>query len=247
MGVYLGTEAVSFAGVSGGYGINGHLLTTSTYTFNLGQTNYSTLTVSTTAAAITLPATTYTSTASTTVAAIRIGEDYGGTVIDRNNHDYVVFTQVKVAYGYGGNDVSSVIHPIRTAYVRDYQEGKYRNSVTASTGKLTTAYTKNGSYITSTTVLLYQKADGNYAISAQTYGIYGTATPSFATSNNKDYININCSGFNVRAHATYAPVDTLNLIDPSKTIITITCQVYETDRSSYTNIYDAAYELAANP
>lgn len=248
MAIYLGTNKVSNAGTNGGFMLNGHLLIAKTYTFNLGQTNYSSLTPTTTAQALTLPATTITTSPSTNITCFRIGENYDGTKIDREAHDYVIFSQVKIEYNYGSNNVASTIHGIRFVYSRDNQEGKYRGTVDPSTGFLLSVYSKTASSINYKNLLLYQKANNTYATYASAYGIYGASDASFNMGGtpSKDYINLVCNGFNVRAHDSYCPVASLQAINPTNTIITATWQIYEGDRSSYTNIHDTAYELAAN-
>ena len=90
MAIYLGTNEVSFAGPNGGFMLNGRLIATKEYEFKLSDTNYSSLTISTTAQTLTLPATTYSS-ASTSIICYRLGQDYDGTVINLYNHDYVIF------------------------------------------------------------------------------------------------------------------------------------------------------------
>ena len=67
MAIYLGTDKVRLSGTNGGYGLNGRLLLTKTYSINLGQTNYSSLTPSTTSQNLTLPATTYSTSGGTYV------------------------------------------------------------------------------------------------------------------------------------------------------------------------------------
>lgn len=247
MAIYLGTNKVSLAGPHETYLMNGHLLTKKSYNFNLSQTNYSSLTISTTAQSLTLPTTTYTTTAGTTMTCFRLGEDYDGTGIDRNNHDYVIFMECVINFNYGSNNMNSKIRGIRSSYARDYQEGKYRNSIISTTGELNTTYTKNYSNITSCTPFLYQKADNTFALTTS-QGIYhsGSTIASFGTTNNKTYLNLNCGAFSVKGNDTYCPVSTLNLINPAQTQIQVTWYVYEGDRSMYTNIYDRAYELVAN-
>ncbi|MBO7080169.1 MAG: hypothetical protein J6W64_10330 [Bacilli bacterium] len=90
MAIYLGTDKVSLAGTSGGFMLNGRLIATKEYEFKLSDTNYSSLTISTTAQTLTLPATTY-SNASTSITCHRLGQDYDGIMIDLYNHDYVIF------------------------------------------------------------------------------------------------------------------------------------------------------------
>ena len=249
MAIYLGTNKVSNAGTNGGYMINGRFLTTKTYTFNLGQTNYSSITPTTTAQALTLPATVYSTSPSTSITCLRVGENYDGTIIDRNDHDYVIFCYLTIDYNYGSNNVASTIHGIRFAYAKEYPEGKYRNSVNASTGILTNTYTKGSNIVGgTTTVLLYRKANNTYAIKDGSNGIYGACSASMSSEGTplKDYISLTCNGFNVKANTSYCPVEALKAINPAGTIVTVQWDIYEGDRSSYTNVYDKAYELVAN-
>ena len=230
--------------------INGHLILTKTYTFNLGQTNYSSLTPSTTAQSLTLFTTDYTTTAGTTIKCYRIGEAYDGIIIDRNMHDQVIFFECITNYNYGSNNVSSTIHTIKTAHTRDYQEGKYWSGINSSTGTInyTATPSKNASNITTLTPTLYQKADNTYAFTTTACGIYhsGTTIASFSTANNKDYLDLSCGAFSVKANDSYCPASSLSLINPANTQIQMTWYIYEGDRSMYTNIYTRSYELVAN-
>lgn len=247
MAIYLGTNKVDYVGTNGGYMLNGHLILTKTYSFNLGQTNYSSLTPSTTAQTLTLFTTDYTTTAGTTIKCYRIGENYDGTIINRDAYDYVIFFECVINYNYGSNNVSSTIHGIRSTYVKDFQEGKYRNTVIAATGEQNITYTKSASNITIVTPFLYQKADNTYAVTTS-QGIYhsGTTIASFNTADSKDYIELQCGAFSLKAHDTYCPASSLALINPSQTTVQATWYIYEGDRSMFTNIYDRAYELVFN-
>ena len=248
MAIYLGENEVQYTGLAGGYMVNGKLLTSKTYTFNLGQTNYGSLTPSTTAQNLTLPATTYTASPAATIVCFRLGENYDGTIINRDEHDYVVFSQVKIDFNYGTNNVNSTIHGVRFAYARDNQEGKYRAGINASTGNLTSTYTKNAGNVTTSSILLYQKADNTYAFRAAAVGIFGAPDATFNSGGTpaKDYIDLRCTAFKVQGNATYFPVEALTALNPANTTITVTWQVYEGDKSSYSNIINTAYELAAN-
>ena len=100
MALYLGTNKVGIIGPNDGFLINGRLLVQKDYTINLGQTNYSELTISTTSQNLTLPATTYTTTPSTTIICYRIGANYDGTIVDFNTFDYVGFVECVIEYNY---------------------------------------------------------------------------------------------------------------------------------------------------
>ena len=195
MAIYLGTNQISYSGTNGGYMINGHLILTKTYTFNLGQTNYSSLTPSTTAQSLTLFTTDYTTTAGTTIKCYRIGEAYDGIIIDRNMHDYVIFFECITNYNYGSNNVSSTIHTIKTAHTRDYQEGKYWSGINSSTGTInyTATPSKNASNITTLTPTLYQKADNTDAFTTTSDFVEG-AGKSYPAGTNIVCINTATSG-----------------------------------------------------
>lgn len=247
MAIYLGTNRVSPAGTNGGFMLNGRLIATKTYDIKLSDTNFSSLTPSTTAQSLTLPATTYTTTASTTVTCHRIGEAYGGPPIDPNNHDYVVFYEAVIDLVYSSS-VAGTIHGIRSIYTRDFHHGRSHRTIDSTTGQLTTALNLTGtSYITSATLLLYQKADNTYAISTTNYGVYVSPTPA-AISNTSGvyYLNLNVGGASVRAHDSYFPVEAIQAINPTNTIIKSTWYIYEGDKSMYGQIYDRGYQLVAN-
>ena len=153
-----------------------------------------------------------------------------------------------INYNYGSNNMASTIHGIRSAYVKDAQEGKYRSSVVSATGQQTTTYTKNVSYITNCTPLLYQKADNTYGVTTSN-GIYhsGSTITSFSTANGADYIDLKYGAISVKANDSYCPVASLTKISPAATTVSCTWYIYEGDRSMYSTINDRAYELAANP
>lgn len=133
MAIYLGENKISPAGTNGGFMLNGRLLTTKTYSFNLGQTNFSSITPTTSTQTLTLPATDYSS-ASTNITCIRVGKTYDGTIIDRTAHDYHIFRHYVINYNYGSNNVSGTIHPIRGAGGYDYTYGHYCNGLNTLTG-----------------------------------------------------------------------------------------------------------------
>lgn len=249
MAIYLGTNKVDLAGLQPGnqlgYMGNSKLIAEKTYSFNLGQTNYSSLTVSTTSQTLTLPATTYTTSPSTSINVFRVGEDYDGIIIDRELHDYVSIGEGKIEYAYTQPDnvMNSLVHGIKTSMCRDYQYGKHYT--VSSTGELNTSKNYGGSYFSGQAVLLYKKTDGTYSTTTS-YGIYSTSTPVIAyVDATKDYLNLQLSSISVRAHATYFPVDAMNYIDPTNTILTFTWHIYEGDSNVFSRIYQTAYGNAA--
>ena len=245
MGLYLGTNEVTLAGPNDGFMTNGKLIATKNYEIKLSDTNFSSLTPSTTAQTLTLPATDYSS-AGTSVTCFKLGEDYDGTIIDPYHHDYIVYYENVVEFVYSSS-VSGTIHGIRTVYTRDFQHGRCYSSIDSSTGKLTSSLSATGSsYVGSRAVLLYQKADNTYAFYSTAYGVYAAPTPAaISTSNNKGYINLNLSSVSVRGHDTYFPVAAITALNTTNTKIKNTWYVYEGDKSMYGRIYEA-YALAAN-
>jgi len=249
MAIYLGTNKVDVTGLQPGnqlgYMGNSKLIAEKTFSFPLSDTNYSSLTVSTTSQTLTLPATTYTTSPSTSITIFRIGEDYDGTIIDRDLYDYVCIGEGKIEYAYTQSDsvMNGLIHGIKTGICKDYQYGK--NYTISNTGELNTSKSYGGSYITCQTVLLYKKTDGTYSTTTS-YGVYSNNTPTISYTNaSKDYFNLQVSSISVRAHASYFPVDAMNYIDPTNTILTFTWHIYAGDSNAYSRIYQTAYGNAA--
>lgn len=247
MAIYLGTDKVSLGGTNGGFMLNGRLIATKEYEFKLSDTNYSSLTVSTTAQSLTLPATTY-SNASTTITCFKLGVSNDGTIIDVYNHDYIVIIETVTSYVYSSS-IADTIHGIKSVYVREWNEGKYYGSVDSATGQLNTAAnpTYAGATATSTARLLYQKADNTYALSTTNYGVYGTPTPAaIGITNGEGYLDLKLSSFSVRANSTYFPEAAMNLLDTTNTKIKSTWYIYEGDKSMYGQVYGRACELVTS-
>lgn len=249
MAIYLGTNKVDMAGLQPGnqlgYMGNSKLIAEKTFSFLLSNTNYSSLTISTTAQTLTLPATTYTTSPSTSINVFRVGEDYDGTIIEKDLHDYVCIGEGQIEYAYTQSDsvMNGLVHGIKTSTCRDYQYGKHYTI--SSTGELSTSKSYGGTYLTSQALLLYKKTDGTYATTS-TYGIYTTSCPIISyVDAAKDYLNLQLSSISVRAHATYFPVDVMNYIDPTKTTLTFTWHIYEGDSNVFSRIYQTAYDNAA--
>lgn len=243
MAIYLGENKISPAGTNGGFMLNYKLIATKTYSFNLGQTNFSSITPTTSTQSLTLPATDYSS-AGTSITCARVGKDYDGTVIDRTAHDYYIFRQHIMNYNYGSNNVSGTIHPIRGTGGYNYFYGHYRDGIDSSTGITTDRYTYSGS-VASVMPMLYQKANNTYAITTS-QGIYGGNTPIDYVSNTAgDYLNLNFSYFYVKYNNSYCPLAALQAINPANTIITITWEIYEGDVSEFSKVY-SVYDLVKN-
>ena len=251
MAIYLGTNKINISGLQpgnqAGYMNNAKLLVKKEYNFPLSNTNYGDLTISTTAQTLTLPATTYTTSPATTITVFQLGEDYDGTIIDTTEHDYVLIATGEIEYKYTVNDntINTLIHGVKTGICRDQQFGKY-HPILADTGHLNTTWTANNSYCTSQAVLLYKKVNGTYASTTSTGVYFGTGiTSSISTSSGKQYMQLKLGSVSAKAHASYFPVDAMNYIDTTNTIIKCTWYVYEGDYGVYSRIYQSAYELAA--
>lgn len=246
MAIYLGTNQVSYTGTNGGYMLNGRLITTKEYELKLSDTNFSSLTVSTTAQSLTLPATDYSS-SGTSVTCFRLGNDYDGTPIDLYNHDYIVLFEAITTYNYSSS-ISGTIHGIRNVYTAAQSEGRYYNTLNSTTGQRNTSGdpTTGSSASVTRALLLYQKADNTYAIYTTAYGIYCAPTPAFTTNSNGGYINLNLSSVSVRGNDSYFPVSAINALNTTTTKINCKWYVYEGDKSLYGQVYDRAYELTCN-
>lgn len=247
MALYLGTNQVDIMGPSEGFMKNGRLIATKNFEFKLSDTNFSSITPTTTAQSLNFPATDY-SVAGTSVTCFRLGSQYDGTIIDPSNHDYVVFFESVAEFAYSSS-VSGTIHGIRGVYTRDFQHGRYRNSIDSSTGMINTSSlsTTGSTYLTSRSLLLYQKADNTYAVYTTAYGVYLAPTPAAIVGSNASsgYINLNLASMSVRAHDSYFPVAAIQALNTTNTKIKNTWYVYEGDQSMYGKIY-SAYELVAN-
>lgn len=250
MAVYLGLNQVGIANLiekpDDQYGFlkNSQLIKTVTYDLLLSNTNFSSLTISTTNQGLTLPATDY-SNAGTSIIVDRIGEAYDGTIINRNEHDYVVLCKGYWTYAFTVNEatINTLIHGVKTGICRDFQAGKYNTINTA--GTLNATNTFGTAYLASSAVLLYRKVNGQYATATNT-GIYTTSqTASFAAASGQDYCNLLLGGLGVKASASYFPVDAMNYIDPANTTLHFIWEIYEGDKNIYSTIYQTAYNYVA--
>lgn len=247
MAIYLGTNKISPVGPNA-FLTNGHLLTTKTYSFNLGQTNYSSITPTTSQQSLNLFTTAYTTTVGTSIICYRLGSSYDGTEINRYNNDYVILGKAVVEYNYGTNNVTSTIHGIRSTYARDYYFTRYTTSINSSTGQIGTSIGNQtgGTYTNSCTPYLYQKVDNTYAITTS-QGIYvGGASASLSGSAGAEYMDLTFGPLYVKYNDSYCPLTCLQAINPSQTIINITWEVYEGSRNSLGWIYNESYRLAFN-
>lgn len=246
MPIYLGENRVSLSSPDAGFLQGGYLVAKKTYSFNLSQTNFSSITPTTSAQNLTLPATDY-SAAGTTITCLRVGEN-DGIVVDRSTGDYTFYCEVKINHSYGNNDISSINHGIRYVSAQEIQYTAYRNTFDAQTGILKAdRVVTTGTHVTSKTILLYQKANNEYVIYGGNSGIYGTASADFGTTNGITYINLKCTTFKVQGNATYFPVDSFSYIDPSQTTIDVTWYIYKGGHNSYGNMLERCNELVSNP
>lgn len=249
MAVYLGSNEVSISGTvldsQPGFMQNSKLIAEKTYSFTLADTNYSSLTPSTTSQNLTLPATTYTTTPSTTITCLKLGESYDGTVIDRENHDYVIIGNIKVVVAY--TTIPSGSCQMNYVATRDYQIGKYPSSINSTTGEFTSMYS-SGTYCTTASLGVFKNAAGNY-ISQSGYGIKGgyasASISSGAPSASINYIDLKIQNFSIQAQATYMPVENFAMINPTNTTFVATWKIYEGDRSIYSELYDTSAKKAS--
>ena len=245
MAVYLGTNKVGIYGPvsDGGFTIGGRLLAVKTYSFKLSETNFSSLTPSTTAQTLTLPATSYSS-AGTTMTCFQLGPTADGTPIDVYKNDYFVFFEGTVEFSYASS-VSGTIHGIRTAYTRDFQYYHYYSGVNSSTGKVNDSYNATSTYTTSSSRLLYQKADNTYGISTTAYGIYMAPTPVAVTASTS-LMKLQIGSVSVRGSDSYCPVAAINALSAANTTLTGTWYIYEGNRNAAGELTNRAVELATN-
>jgi hypothetical protein len=242
MALYLGTNKVDIMGPNDGFMTNGRLIAEKNYEVKLSDTNFSSLTPSTTAQTLTLPATTYTTSASTTITCHRIGEAYDGTIINRTQHGYLVFFECQIEYVYSST-VSGTIHGIRGGYARDFQNYNYQSSVDSTTGELTSIVYSGTTYTGSINALLYQKADNTYASTTTQCGIYTAATPASMASN---YIDLKLASVSIKTNDSYFPAAAFTALNTTNTKIKCTWYVYEGDHTIADQFYTRAYQLAAN-
>lgn len=249
MAVYLGSNEVSMSGTvldsQPGFMSNSKLIAEKTYSFTLADTNYSSLTPSTTSQTLTLPTTAYAPTPATTITCFRLGESYDGTIIDRENYDYVVIGNVKIVVAY--TTMPSASCQINYVSTRDYQIGKYPNALNSTTGEFTGIYSNSG-YLTNTATGICKNAKGSY-VQSSSYGIKGgsatCSTTAGSPSASINYINLNLSGFSIQANTTYMTVENFANIDPANTTIVATWKVYEGDHNIYSELYGTSYKKAS--
>lgn len=247
MAIYLGENKVSLAGTNGGFMLNGRLITTKSYEFNLSDTNFSSLTPSTTQQSLTLPATDYSS-AGTSITAFKIGESYDGTSINFKDHDYVVICSLVITFNYGTNNMNSLVRGVRFGYSKDSQKGKYPSTLNTSTGLYDVSKISTGSsYIGSSSTLIYQDTSNQYKAQSSGYGIYGTSDcgTSLDTSTGVGYCELKFSGFYLKSNDTYFPNSSIALLNAANTKIKGIWYIYEGDKNAYTEYQTMSRLLAS--
>lgn len=229
-----GTNAAWFGGE------NPILLFTKEVEWALSDTNYSSLTPSTTNQYLTLPATSYSS-ANQNVILDRWGNGYnGGTALNFAEYNYVViydiFTPVvytteesTMALGHQQVMTSSIIIPIA-------QKPRYSSSIiyypsdTVSGATSTTPITCSGYwYRTASNVQAYYTTT-NYGVG----GIYTTPSVSLQSSASLTpaYIYFYSGSFRVCANATYMNVSAFDYVNPDETKIHERIKLYQVDKFS---------------
>lgn len=250
MALYLGTNQVQLTQPNDGFMMGGHLIATKTYNFNLGQTQFSTITPSTSSQSIPLFTTTYTTTVGNSATCYRIGGTYGAPVINTQLFAYLIFYECVVNYNYGSNNVASTIHGIRSAVGRVFAIDHYY-TIASATGALSTTFSVGtGSGFTYNNYL-YQKANNTYAAYASTaYGVFpsgsGVASRGGTSGASNEYLNLIIPGLNVRLNSTYCPAASIQALVPASTTISCQWKVYEGNQTAYRDTIARSFELIAN-
>lgn len=242
MAIYLGTNQVGVntnIGPSGQLAFmkNGNLLTTKTYSFKLSDTNYSSITPSTTSQTLTLPATTYTTNGGTSIICHKIGQSYDGTIIkytsDLDTKFYMIFMQESHDYAYtvGDSTLNTIPYGIKTNFY--YINVPYRYS----TSYPITSYGTSSSSSIYTNGTLYK--ENNAYKSSSGIGIYVNSSSQISIQSN--YIDLKISSLTVRADTSKFAVDALNYLNPSNITFNITWKVYQCEDNPYLYIYKRLY------
>lgn len=244
MSLYLGTNKVDIMGPSEGYMTNGMLIAKKEYEIKLSDTNYSSLTPTTSAQTLTLPATTYTTSPNTTITCFKLGQDYDGTIINRSAYGYTALFEFQIEFVYSSS-VTGTIHGVRYGYAKDFVQYGYPSSFNSTTGVLNVNNINNNTntYTSNSSRLLYQKADNTYATSTNSYGIYISLTPLVCNSNN---IELRLSGVSIKYNDTYFPLAAMQAINTTSTKMKATWYVYQGDSTVASRLYTRASMLASN-
>lgn len=246
MAIYLGNNKIAPVITKDplliGYMTNGKLIATKTHSFKLSDTNFSSITPTTSNQSLTLPATTYTTSPATSIICHKLGESYDGTIINRDTHDYLVYFECFFDYVYT-QSMTGTTHGIRTSLVLTNSSYTYHGL--NATGEISTSTSTSSYSAPSCYPLLYQKEDNSYG-SLSGYGIY-INSGSYIADFYSNYINLKLSYMYVRGHATYFSIDSIQLIKPADMTLNFTWKVYEGDKNFYSNTYEYAYSKLANP
>lgn len=204
-------------------------------TIYLNETNYSSLTPSTSQQTLQLPATAYTANPSTSIILDRYGPEYHNGTLNWGNKDYLLVSQVIIDIKYTQNESSLTMpHALKYGGVCYYYYFKYPSTFNITTGYDNNALNSSTNSTQHQTFSVYRKADGTLA-SGSTYGFYCYPSNILlgitnASNPNTIYCYFQLSGWYMRGHTTYHDVTAYNYVNATTTSISINCKLYEVDR-----------------
>jgi len=253
MALYLGSNQVQLFGGKNrdlsiiGFMPDGQLIAQKEYSFPLSSTNYSSLTIGTTAQNLILPATEYTAspTAGGLVTCLRVGDDYDGTDINFFENDYVVIGRFDVDYVFTANEttMNSLAHGIKTRSCKDFQMYKSNPIDSTTGGTNSSSWNVSSTNTTYATATLYRNSSGTYGRTSSV-GIYTTnmsaALGNSSSTTNPHYISLTIGAVSAKASSSYFTIDAMNYIDPTNTILKLTWDIYEGDLSIASRIHQYA-------
>lgn len=245
--VTLNTESVSVAWWGG---LNPTRLYETTYTMTLDQTNFASKTPSTSAQALTLPATSYSS-AATRVIFDRWGTSYhSGSKLDFANYDYFILSKQMVNIAYTSDESSlGINHSLQHQQIYLFPIGQsYRiasNAVVHATSSTAGTTRAHSMAIVGT---VYRNSSNNLGMGASTsYGIYPTpSAPAFQSTSalTSTYISFYSPYWYIRTHAsTYMAAGAWAYVDAENTTMT---QVQTLYRVRKQDIVEQAWEQMAS-
>ena len=242
MALYLGSTPVSMVIPNTrpwwSYGTNPKFLYEANYQCTLADTDYSTLTPSTSAQSLKFPATTYTASANTNVVFDRYGSGYhNGEALDFLQYDYYVLADYLIHVAYTGTESTmGATHTVKdtyTAIIYPYRNFTVSNSVVtngiSTNNTITIGYTGIGR-------LWYRNASNAIvAYGSQAYGFYFTPSVFTLSASNRtvpiNYLNFRTPTLSMRANNTYHILASFNSVDATNTIIKIRQRLYRTDKA----------------
>lgn len=250
MSLYLGSQQVTPIITSGAlYGLGGAnplKIFSKDYSTTLANTNYSSLTPSTSSQTLQLPATTYTTTPSTSIIIDRVGNGYNDIVLESlqiYSYFAVCNTVIQVSYTQDESTLT-MPHIIKTAqkdiYAPCLSDGIYQ-------GELTPFWSMTSAVITATVTGVYRNASGVLNTSGS-YGIYPSSSSASVSSGSwysdskNHYIDIKLGSIYIRAHSSYHDLTAFDYINPNNTTIVAHWDIYRCDRP---NLYEYTQSEAA--